>query len=113
MSEGARPDQVRREVPAGEVRAKNEATQEEAEHFTGGPGVVATKSQARGASGGIIAGALLGALVGFLIGALLFEGARSIIIAAVAVAVAGGVFGAVAGGIGRSMKKLERTDADV
>ena len=113
MSEGARKDQFRQEVPADEVRAVNEATQEEAEHLTGGPGVVATKSQARGASGGIVAGALLGALVGFLIGALLFEGARSIAITTVSIAVAGGVFGAVAGGIGRSMKKLERTDADV
>jgi hypothetical protein len=112
MSEGARPDPVQR-VPADDVRAKKEKTQEEAEHFTGGPGVVATKSQARGATGGIIAGALVGALVGFLIGAMVFEGARSIIIATVAIAVAGGVFGAVAGGIGRSMKKIERTDADV
>jgi predicted lipid-binding transport protein (Tim44 family) len=113
MSEGARREQVERTVGPEEVRAEKEATQEEAEHFTGGPGVVATKSQARGATGGIVAGALLGALVGFLIGALMFEGARSIIITTVAIAVAGGVFGAVAGGIGRSMKKLERTDADV
>ena len=113
MSEGARKDPVQRKIPAAEVRGKKETTQEEAEHFTGGPGVVATKSQARGATGGIIVGALVGALVGFLIGAMVFEGARSIIIATIAIVVAGAVFGAVAGGIGRSMKKLERTDADV
>jgi len=108
MSERARSEQAEHQI-----QAKKERTQEEAEHFTGGPGVVATKSQARGATSGIVAGALVGALVGFLIGALLFEGTRSIIIATVAIAVAGSVFGAVAGGIGRSMKKLERTDADV
>ena len=113
MSQGAHKDHVEREVRPEDVRAEKETTQEEAEHFTGGPGVVATKSQARGATGGIVAGALLGALVGFLIGALMFEGARSIAITTIAIAVAGGVFGAVAGGIGRSMKKLERTDADV
>jgi predicted lipid-binding transport protein (Tim44 family) len=113
MNEGARKDQVEREVRAKDVRAGKETTQKEAEHFTGGPGVVATKSQARGATGGMVVGALLGALVGLLIGALMFEGTRSIIIATIAIAVAGGVFGAVAGGIGRSMKKLEHTDADV
>ena len=113
MSEQARRDDVERRASRDEVRAEKHATQEEAEHFTGGPGVVATKSQAQGATAGILAGALVGALVGFLIGALLFEGTRSVIIATIAVAVAGSVFGAVAGGIGRSMKKLERTDADV
>jgi len=113
MSEEARKDDVHRRVRPEDVRAEKETTQQEAEHFTGGPGVVATKSQARGATVGTVAGALVGALVGFVLGALMFEGARSIAITTIAIAVAGGVFGAVAGGIGRSMTKLERTDADV
>jgi outer membrane lipoprotein SlyB len=85
---------------------------EEAEHFTGGPGVVATRSQARGAVSGFLLGAVGGALLGLLIGALLLEGTRSIVISTVSLAVAGGVFGAMAGGIGRSMRKLDRTEAD-
>ena len=85
---------------------------EEAEHLAGGPGMVATRSQARGAVFGFLIGAVGGALLGLLIGALLFEGTRSIVISTVSFAVAGGVFGAVAGGIGRSMRKLDRTEAD-
>jgi len=37
--------------------------EETAEHFTGGPGVVATKSQAQGAIGGGILGLIVGALL--------------------------------------------------
>jgi hypothetical protein len=103
---------VRIHDPEVDMRERERQIQaEETEHFTGGPGVVATKSQARGATGGFLAGAVAGALVGLLIGLLMFE-ARGVIIATVSLAVAGAVFGGVAGGIGRSMKKLERTEAD-
>ena len=74
------------------------SAQEEGDHLTIGPGVVATKSQARGAAGGIVLGGVIGALVGALIGVLVFGGALGIIITAVCVGFGGAVFGGTAGG---------------
>lgn len=86
--------------------------EEEAEGFTGGPGVVASKTQARGAAGGIGIGTVLGALLGLVIGLLFFEGALGIIIAVVAFAVGGATFGGMAGGAFRPRQKLEGSEAD-
>ena len=61
---------------------------EEAEGFTGGPGVVASKSQARGSLLWTVIATIVGALVGLLVGALAFEGEGAVITA---------VVGAVAG----------------
>lgn len=72
--------------------------QQEGDHFTGGPGVVATKSQARGGLGGAGLGAIAGAIVGAVLGAIMFGGASGIIITAVCGAVAFGVAGGVIGG---------------
>ena len=84
----------------------------EADGFTGGPGVVATKSQARGSLGGIAGGAVVGALLGLIIGVLFLEGALGVIIATVAFAVGGATFGGVAGGFVRPRQKLEGSEAD-
>jgi hypothetical protein len=80
---------------------------EEVEGVTGGPGVVATRSQARGGGMGALIGGIVGALIGLVVGMLVFDGGRAMVISVVALAVAGAVFGGVAGGIGRSMNKLE------
>lgn len=86
--------------------------EKEAEGFTGGPGVVASKSQARGGLGGLAAGAVVGALLGLLVGALFFDGALGVVIAVVAFAVGGATFGGVAGGFVAPRKKLEGSEAD-
>ena len=87
---------------------------EEAESLTGGPGVVASKSQARGGLAGAITGAVIGAIVGLVIGLLAFsETGRAIVISVVSFAVAGATFGGVVGGFVTSRRKLQRTDADV
>ncbi len=89
-----------------------EEMKEEAEHFTGGPGVVATKSQAFGSLTGIAAGAIGGALIGLLMGLLIFDGTFGIVITTIAFGVAGATFGGVAGGFIGPRKRIGRTDAD-
>lgn len=84
----------------------------ESEHMTGGPGVVATKSQAQGAVGGGLVGAVIGGLVGLAIGQIAFDGESTIITIVVGV-VAGLVFGGVSGGIVLPMIKHDRGDPDI
>ena len=76
----------------------------ESEHLTGGPGVVATKSQAQGAIGGGFVGAVIGGLIGLGIGLIAFDGTTTIITIIVGV-VAGLVFGGVSGGIALPMTR--------
>ena len=83
----------------------------EADSFTGGPGVVATKSQARGGLGGIVVGVIVGAILGLIVGAVL--GGSGTVIAVIAFAVAGGVAGAVLGAYTRTKNKVTETGADV
>jgi uncharacterized membrane protein len=83
--------------------------QSEADSFTGGPGVVATKSQARGGIAGAAVGALIGAIMGALIGLLFLGGGSSTIITAVVGAVAGAVALGVFGGIFNSAKNVTPT----
>jgi uncharacterized protein YcfJ len=84
---------------------------QEADSLTGGPGVVATKSQAKGGVAGVIAGAVVGALVGLLVGVVFLEGA-GVIITTVAFAVAGATAGGVAGGFVAPRRRLGPTEAD-
>lgn len=83
----------------------------EADSFTGGPGVVATKSQARGGLAGIAVGVVIGAILGLIVGAVL--GGSGIVIAVIAFAVAGGVAGAMLGAYTRTKNKVTNTGADV
>ena len=76
----------------------------ESEHVTGGPGLVATKSQAQGAVGGGLVGAIVGGLIGLGIGLIAFNGTTTIIVVIVG-AVAGFVFGGVSGGIALPMTR--------
>jgi hypothetical protein len=92
-------------------RAQREMEQE-ADSFTGGPGIVASKSQARGAGGGILLGTVVGGVIGLLLGALLFEGVLGVIVAGVAFAAAGATFGGVTGGFVGPRKNLEGSEAD-
>ena len=80
---------------------------EEADSFTGGPGVVATKSQARGSIAGAVIGAIVGALLGLVIGLL----ADVLVVGIVVGAVAGAVVGGVAGG-GQNAKRARQTKPD-
>lgn len=84
----------------------------EADRFTGGPGVVASKSQARGGVGGIVVGLIVGAIIGLIVGLIFFGGALGVIISAVAFAVGGAVFGGVTGGFVKPRQELEGTEAD-
>lgn len=97
--------------PDARTRGQQEL-EKEAEGFTGGPGVVASKTQARGGVGGIAVGVVVGALLGLLVGALFFDGALGVVIAVVAFAVGGATFGGVAGGFVAPRKKLEGSEAD-
>jgi uncharacterized membrane protein len=74
--------------------------------------VVASKTQARGSLGGVVAGALVGAILGALVGVLFFEGALGIVIAVVAFGFGGATFGGVAGGSFAPRRKLEGSEAD-
>ena len=86
---------------------------EETESLTGGPGVVATKSQARGGLAGTFLGAIVGAIIGLVVGLLAFsETGRAIVISVVCFAVGGATFGAVVGGFLVPRRKLQRTDTD-
>lgn len=94
----------------GEVPTQAEE-EEEGRALTGGPGVVATKSQAKGAVGGGAIFALIGAIVGLVVGLIAFDGAM-IVITAVVGGVAGLVFGGVAGGVTKSMKETTERQVD-
>jgi hypothetical protein len=89
-----------------------EEMKQEAEHFTGGPGVAATKSQARGSLVGLAAGMLVGALLGALVGLLIFEGTLGVVITTIAFGVAGATYGGVTGGFVAPRKRLGPTEAD-
>ena len=80
--------------------SKRERQYEETDSFTGGPGVVATKSQARGGLLGAVIGGVIGALLGLVIGLL----ADVLVVGIVVGAVAGSVVGGVAGG-GQNAKR--------
>jgi hypothetical protein len=85
---------------------------EEADSFTGGPGVVATKSQARGSLGGIVIGAIIGAALGLIVG--LFIGSTTgLIISMVAFTFAGATAGGVSGGFVRPKKTVPPSGADI
>ncbi len=81
-----------------------EGQYQETDSFTGGPGVVATKSQARGSMGGAIVGLIVGAILGLVIG-LLFD---ALVVGVVVGAVGGAVVGGVAGG-GQNAKRARQT----
>jgi hypothetical protein len=83
--------------------------QEEGDSFTGGPGVVATKSQARGGAAGAFIGLLVGGGVGALIGALFLDGGSAMVITTIVGAVAGAVSFGVFGGILNSSKNVSPT----
>ena len=84
--------------------------EETADHFTGGPGVVATKSQAQGASAGIFAGAAIGAVLGLIVG--LFLQGSAIWIAPIVFAVGGAVALGVFGGFLKSQQTREHSRVD-
>ncbi len=82
--------------------SEREAARAETESFTGGPGVVATKSQARGGVMGAVIGAVVGAALGLVIGLL----ADVLVVGIVVGAVGGSVVGGVAGGGQNPKQKL-------
>lgn len=85
------------------------AAHQETDSFTGGPGVVATKSQARGSIAGALIGAVVGALLGLLVGLL----ADFMVVGIVVGAVGGAVVGGVAGGGQNTKQKLgDRSEQD-
>ena len=88
--------------------AEREAARAETDSFTGGPGVVATKSQARGSLFGALIGAVVGALLGLVIGLL----ADVLVVGLVVGAVAGAVVGGVAGGGQNPKQKLGQSSEE-
>lgn len=81
---------------------EREAAHAETDSFTGGPGIVATKSQARGGIVGAIIGGVVGAVLGLLIGLL----ADVLVVGIIVGAVGGSVVGGVAGGGQNPKQKL-------
>lgn len=71
---------------------------EEGDGVVVGPGVVTTKSQAKGGLAGIALGGFLGALLGAILGAFIFGGVFGIVITAICFAFAGGTIGVLLGG---------------
>jgi membrane associated rhomboid family serine protease len=100
------------DLTEGHREKEHEQLRREAEGFTAGPGVVASKTQARGSLAGVLIGVVVGAVLGIIIGVAVFDANRSVVITAVAVAIAGAVFGGVTGGFVGPRKKLEGTEAD-
>ena len=98
---------------ADERGQAKEEMRRETESFTAGPGLVASKSQARGGLAGTLAGGVGGALVGLVVGLLAYsETGRAIVISVVSFAVAGATFGAVVGGFLKPRQKRDPTEGD-
>lgn len=90
-----------------------EEMRREAESFTGGPGVAASKSQARGGLAGALLGGVGGAVIGLVVALVAFsDSGRAIVISVVAFAVAGSTYGGVVGGFLKPRRKTSHTDAD-
>ena len=84
---------------------------ETADNLQVGPGVVATKSQAKGAGGGILIGGLIGAVIGLVVG--LVAGGAAVWIAPITFAIAGAVALGVFGGFAKSQDTREKSRVDV
>ena len=82
---------------ADEIRRTPESEKEGAE-FVAGPGVVATKAQAKGAVGGGFLGAIVGGILGVLIGLIFFRGSEGLLISLLVIGFGGATCGAVIGG---------------
>ena len=80
---------------------------QEADSLVGGPGLVATESQSKGAGAGFLIAGAIGAVIGLVIGAIAFGSAFGLILCAIVGAVAGSVFGGTAGGFVRSRTKTK------
>jgi hypothetical protein len=99
-------------VVSDEIKRTESKMAEEAEGLAGGPGIVATKSQAKGSLIGVLLGGLVGAVLGLGVGLIFFSGTIGIVICVVAFAAAGLTAGGMAGGFVKPRKKLQKTDAD-
>jgi predicted lipid-binding transport protein (Tim44 family) len=93
---------------AERTRRDQDVARDEVDSLTGGPGVVATKSQAQGALAGILVGAIVGAIIGGVIGLI----ANFLIVGLLVGAVGGAVVAGVAGGGQRPKQRLEGSEAD-
>lgn len=82
---------------------------EEGDGVVVGPGLVTTKSQAKGGLAGIALGGVAGAIVGALIGLIVFGGLFGILITAISFAFAGGTIGVLLGGAKASEANVSPT----
>jgi NADH:ubiquinone oxidoreductase subunit 6 (subunit J) len=89
-------------------RSEQETARDEIDSLTGGPGVVATKSQAQGSLMWIIIGLVIGAVVGAVVGLI----AGAFLVSVLVGAVGGAVVAAVAGGGQRPKQRLESGEVD-
>lgn len=93
---------------ADRPRGQQEVAKDEVDSLTGGPGLVATKSQAQGGLVGLIVGAIAGAAIGFIVGLIV----DLIVVTTIVGAVGGAVVAAVAGGGQRPKQRLEGSETD-
>ena len=98
--------------PEDRTRGDQAEQREELAGVVAGPGVVASKSQARGSVAWASAGAIIGAVIGLIAGLISSSGSSGIAIFVIAFAVAGLVAGGVSGGIARPRQKLDGDEAD-
>lgn len=99
---------------ATESEGTRRSMEDEGEGLVLGPGVLATRSQARGTGAGFLLGLFAGALFGLVAGIVIFQGRTgAIVITIVAFAVAGVVAGHLVGAIVQSKQVAETESADV
>ena len=89
-------------------RAEQEVAKGEVDSLTGGPGIVATKSQAKESLVGIVIGLVVGAILGAIVGAI----ADVLVVGIIVGAVGGAVVAGVAGGGQSPRHNLEGSEAD-
>jgi hypothetical protein len=84
----------------GEERPVDRRPMEQGDAVVAGPGLVATKSQTKGAGFGLLLGTIAGALIGLLAGALigLIVNSGAVLVFVIAFAIGGATAGAVIGG---------------
>ena len=92
-----------------ERRQAEQEMRAEAEQLTGGPGVVATRSQMRGTLAGTALWGIVGIVIGLIVGFVFFGGAVGVIVSAVAFGGALATFGGVVGGFVGPRRSLSGT----
>ncbi|MDQ5815563.1 MAG: hypothetical protein M3516_04620 [Actinomycetota bacterium] len=105
LQEGVDEGSISIDARADALMVADAEMRQEADGLVGGPGLVATESQSKGAGAGFLIAGAIGAAIGLAIGAIVFDSTFGLIVCAIVGAVAGTIFGGTAGGFVRSRTK--------